>query len=356
MAAIALVLADFAGARLLGVFAPAPGWYRVPSATYNHGFAPMADATDCWGPLRFRMRTNSLGFKDAANREVPLAREPARRRVVLIGDSFTEGIGYEFERTFAGILAQQLLPRGVEVLNAGVTLYAPAIYYRKTKHLVAELGLEFDELVVFLDLSDIQEQAQFYDIDEHDCVTMQVPTWASTWIGNVTAVQRCKAFLKRNSVIVRLVDSLKDALFAAPVELPSEPALGEPRALWTVDDRWFEEFGRAGLAKARRDMDRLAAFLTGHGIALTVAVYPWPDQVVHNDLESRQVTFWRQWCEQNGARFVDLFPAFFEEDTDTVVRRYYIPGDMHFNDAGNRLIAAAFLERCDLTRPGPRDR
>jgi lysophospholipase L1-like esterase len=351
---VILVIADVVGAQLLNAIVPPRGHYRIASPTYNHGFAQMVDAVDTWGNLRFRMRTNSLGFKDATNREVPPQRAPGHRRVVLIGDSFTEGIGYEYDQTFAGILARELADERIEVLNAGVTLYAPAIYYRKTKFLVEDVGLEFDELVVFIDLSDIQEEAQFYDIDEHDRVTMHVPVWASAWIGNVTAAQRFRSMLKRNSVVIRFADLVLDAFTneatARPAALPSGPALDEPRALWTVDDKWFEEFGRVGLEKARRDMDRLTAFLAGRGIALTIVVYPWPDQVVRRDLESRQVTSWREWADERGARFVNLFPAFFEADPATVLQRYYIPGDMHFNAAGNQLIAAEFLERCDLTK------
>src|SRR3954454_19888139 len=65
-----------------------PGEY---SPFYHHGLKKHFKGVTGWGPLRIRMFTNSLGFKDKLTRDVPLA--PNRRRIVFIGDSFTEGVG-----------------------------------------------------------------------------------------------------------------------------------------------------------------------------------------------------------------------------------------------------------------------
>ncbi len=126
LALCALIVADVLGAQILKAVLPSWESFRVPSETYNHGFAKMADSVAVWGPFRYRMRTNSLGFKDEANRIVPL--ESDHRRVVLTGDSFTEGIGHEFGKTFAGILAKELaedfIPGDMHFNEAGHQLIA----------------------------------------------------------------------------------------------------------------------------------------------------------------------------------------------------------------------------------------
>lgn len=53
-------------------------------------------------------------YRDRAVRHVPL-RSPAWRALV-IGDSFTEGIGVACEDTSAGLAAAALAPSGIEVL------------------------------------------------------------------------------------------------------------------------------------------------------------------------------------------------------------------------------------------------
>jgi len=45
-----------------------------------------------------------------------------------------------------------------EILNAAAVSYSPRIYYLKTKYLIEEKGLVFDELYVFIDISDIQNE------------------------------------------------------------------------------------------------------------------------------------------------------------------------------------------------------
>ena len=90
---------DFAYSGLLHDEGRSP---RIPDAAYHHTLAPNFDGYDNWGDTRFKVYTNSLGFRDAAVREVP-AISPVRR-VILMGDSFTEGLGVNFEDSFAGML------------------------------------------------------------------------------------------------------------------------------------------------------------------------------------------------------------------------------------------------------------
>jgi hypothetical protein len=86
-------------------FRRGPG--RTANNEYHHDLAP---------------NTNSLGFKDGSTRIVPLVRDG--RRVLLIGDSFTEGVGVPFDQTFAGLLYQAGLEgtKKVEFLNAAVRI------------------------------------------------------------------------------------------------------------------------------------------------------------------------------------------------------------------------------------------
>ncbi len=126
---------------------------RIPNALFSHTLAANFDGYDVWGKTRYRIATNSTGFKDAAVRHV--AANGDSRRVVLIGDSFTEGLGVTFEQT-----GQQRSEK-TEFLNAAVTSYSPTLYYRKIKFLL-DSSLKFDELVVLPDLSDVQDEATSY--------------------------------------------------------------------------------------------------------------------------------------------------------------------------------------------------
>src|SRR5262249_47112799 len=131
----------------------------IPNPVYSHGLAPNFSGEVAWGEVRYPFFTNSVGFRDAAVRDVPhLA---ANRRILLIGDSFTEGHGVTFEESYAGLLYRAGKQQRIEFLNAGVESYSPTIYLAKIKFLL-EQGFKFDEVIVFSDISDVQDEALRY--------------------------------------------------------------------------------------------------------------------------------------------------------------------------------------------------
>jgi hypothetical protein len=61
---------------------------------------------------------------------------------------------------------------------------------------------------------------------------------------------------------------------------------------------------QGGIAKAIAQMDKLHALLSEKHIG---CVYPWPQQLLYNKEESRQVTIWREWCDKRCKRFLNHF-------------------------------------------------
>ena len=323
---------------------PAPGTsaLRTPSDLYHHDLRPRASVEDeVWGPRRSPYRTNSLGFRDRTVRDIPLRAD--RPRIVFIGDSFTEGAGVRYEDSFVGRVDAALAPRGVEVLNAGVISYCPIIYYRKVKHLLEDVGLELGALVVYIDIGDIQDEVT-YKLDAEGNVRSRPVRRVQELAADQEhggrgffRFPRLKKFLDHNSLLWSHVYVGLERLF---------PMEGNRAGLWTVHDDAFAAYGREGLELARENMDRLAELVRPRGIALTVAVYPWPDQIRHHDLHSKQVAFWKDWAAAHGAGFIDYFPRFIgSAPAKEVLDRYFIRGDVHWNEEGHRLVADGFLEQ-----------
>lgn len=325
---------------------------RISSPIYHHDLAKNIRLEYAWGKYRYPFRTNSLGFRDATTRFV--SPKSKSRRILFIGDSFTEGIGVAFEDTFVGVISNRLSSKKIEVLNAAVVSYSPAIYYRKVKYILEEANISFDDLVLFLDISDIEDEANYYWIDDDDRVkgTERIN---KMWRGvrrqdpplkqptNLPARIRIKKILKDNSILIRFGDLVKDTLVANFVT-EKRLATGMARALWTMDDGLFASYGEKGLRRASENMDRLLDVVRKYGITLIVVVYPWPDQIINRDLNSRQVTFWQAWAKGRNVQFVNLFPAFISDpDGETTIRKYFIPSDIHWNESGHRLVAERFL-------------
>jgi hypothetical protein len=120
---------------------------------------------------------------------------------------------------------------------------------------------------------------------------------------------------------------------------------------WTYDTNasGYGSMGvEGGIQKAKKKMDLLYKVLSGHGIALSVGVYPWPQQLLYDDENSRQVKIWREWCAGKCKSFFNHFPAFFQyKDKDPdFVRDLFIWGDTHYNSHGHQVLANDLIEKC----------
>ena len=339
-----LALLDLGFTRVYALFRPQfyreHSTFRVSHDVYHHGFKPGASVDrEYWGPLAASYRINSLGLRDQTVREVPLRGD--RRRVLFIGDSFTEGIGVDYEKTFVGLVGAALAKDGVEVLNAGVASYTPLLDYRRVKHLLEDVGLRFDELVVFIDVGDVQDETT-YALDASGRAVFKQHRWVAENRANWEfgkpgwlASMGLHSWLRKNTL---LTSTAYEATLTALSRGPRRAGA------WTTDERVFEEYGREGLEKAQRHMDQLAALTSAHGIRLSVGVYPWPDLILLRDHPSRHATVWREWSARHGAGFIDCFPAFMSEEPREIVRREFIGGDIHWNEAGHRRVAGVVLD------------
>jgi lysophospholipase L1-like esterase len=314
--------------------------YRTRHPVYHHSLVPNTSSFETlWGYLEYRLYTNSLGFVDNVARHVELV--APGRRLILIGDSFTEGVGMSYADSFSGIVDKALAERGVEVLNAGVSSYSPIIYLRKIEHLI-ERGLTFDHLVVFIDISDIYDEVRRYKFDDQRNVVDRSPDGFG---------KRLRDWMSDNTIFYAYLRVWTRYLREdTKLDLLAGFAIDNSKARWTLEERPFELWGRAGLESAATHMDSLYRLSREQGFGLSIAVYPWPDQIWNADLDSRQVVFWQAWAKERDIPFINYFPLFIgdELDRDEVLKNYFIRGDFHWNEAGHALIAEGLLQHLDV--------
>jgi lysophospholipase L1-like esterase len=317
---------------------------------FHHTFARNATFTEVWGDQKYVIHTNSLGFKDERIRNVPLEAEPGKTRVVLLGDSFTEGIGLPYEQTLAGLVQRRLGTERFEILNAGIASYSPRAYYLKMRYLLEQEGLRLHHLVVFVDISDVRDEIAYkgfqpqprssvsreadFFLKNHSFAYVNLRPRLRQWYEQAQIIRTYGRHKPRTAP-----DAAADASQPLDVNRFLDGRDAE-RSRWTFDDNVFEKWGRAGVALAVSNMAQLVDLCKRRRIALTIAVYPWPDQILRHDLESRQVSVWRTFAAEHGVGFINYFPDFIGDgDAVATVRARFIKGDSHWNTAGHRVIA-----------------
>lgn len=339
---------------------------RIAVKEYDHGLVPAFDGYARFGEYRYRFYANSLGFRDASTRQILLRSD--KRRVLLIGDSFTEGMGVTFEDSYAGLLSRAGAQRKppIEFLNASVASYSPVIYYKKIKYWL-ERGLVFDEVVVFSDISDVEDEAtSYFCIDDHPeyrkyCADPNPaepgdsrPDFAPSTGMTHSGLWWQEHFVMSDSVRMLAKYGLE---WLSDTRRDKSTAF-YPRAGWTIPGykvgNDYAPLGvEGGITRSRQNMQALADLLRRRNIPLTIVVYPWPLQLALDDRNSRQERIWRDFCADNHCKdFIDLFPAFFAEKAahDDWYRRLFIYGDLHPSVAGNRLM---FEHLAEYLLPNP---
>ena len=317
---------------------------------------------------RVKLYTNSLGFKDKSSRTISLApSKNFKKRIVFIGDSFTEGVMLEYENTFIGMIDKELNNKSIEVLNAGVSSYSPILYWRKIKYLIEDVGLRFDELVVFIDMSDLTDEQYRYRLSKRGHVIDQENAEArshDTYGHGRGFWGRIKTIIRNHTTLLYLTankvfDLINRGIGSNSLRDEDEKnsgmddwynhsfSLSEIRAWVFERDDPDKEYA---IQKMKKYMDRLHQLTRDNNIKLTIAVYPWPFQVWYEDLNSIHVKIWKEWSRRNNVNFINYFPDFVSEgltkkERFEVMKKYYIPYDVHFNKQGNKLVAKKFLEK-----------
>ncbi|HMY19668.1 MAG TPA: hypothetical protein PKA58_25255 [Polyangium sp.] len=93
-------------------------------------------------PLHFKANTNHLGLRGDG---VLPPKAPGERRIVILGDSFTWGIGVESKQTFPEVLERKLAESGVgnvKIINAGMPSYGTVHELAFHRAYSAELGAD----------------------------------------------------------------------------------------------------------------------------------------------------------------------------------------------------------------------
>ena len=326
--------------------------YRTKSYKYHHDlFKNVTSKNNArWRESVYSVITNSLGFRDRTNRQIPLQSE--KKRLVFIGDSFTEGQGLNYEKTFVGLI-DNALKKKYSVLNAGVVSYSPIIYWKKVEDLINNTGLEFDELIVYLDISDIQDEALYYKLNKNWIVKA-----VKGHIGDRDKQMLPFEFIKANTIVWAWLRDLakwkKANVSKTPISKEKKvytykDSIDHPTSVWTFDSDIFKEYGERGLDISSKYMDKLLQLLRKHKIKMTLAIYPWPGQIYYDTVDSKQVLFWESWTNKNNVRFINHFNDFFslkdKIGAKRLIEEYYVSGDVHFNEKGNLFIMEHFLDQ-----------
>ena len=296
-----------------------------------------------WGNRKFTFCSDNFGFRNKCD----VINKSKMFDIGIIGDSQTEGIGVNFEDTFTHLISKQIPNKNI--INLAVASYSPAIYYSKIKHLL-DNGFNFDEIIVFLDLSDLHDDTVRYKL-EGDKIISKDTNFA---VENYSSGEKIKIFLKRRLKISNHVfDILRGYFIEKKIIKKPIPYYVKKnfRSSWTYDydKKWYNNKDLSDvLENSKFNMNKLHKLLKSKNTDLSIAIFPWPSTLKYDVSDNLQVKTWRKFCKNKCKKFYNFMDPFFEEKKKAGFRntylKYYIYGDIHLNENGHKLISDNFFK------------
>ncbi|MEB2284938.1 MAG: hypothetical protein B6D46_12090 [Polyangiaceae bacterium UTPRO1] len=315
---------------------PRVAMYRPATGGVGYELIPGWRGT---GPLGEGIRINAAGLRGAEVGD----RTARAHRAVVIGDSFTFGLGVAEADAWPAVLARAWGEECIEVLNAGVPGYDLVQEARALARRVRELAPDL-VIVGFL-------ENDLYNPDGGDFVATEEGTLAPRPEA-VEAARSLNPFIALPGLAVQL--QLHSAAFraasywairrrlavhgdadlarlarevAAGTDLPTRLLRGEDDAATAT--RW---------AAAERELRAMADVARGAGARPVLVLLPRPEQLYASSLRGGFVRI-RAMATESGIQVVDATPSF--AAAESRVGLYLFPADHHPSARGHAAIAAA---------------
>jgi lysophospholipase L1-like esterase len=314
----------------------------TPNLYYHHALQPNFSAEVQWGPTRYPMRTDSLGMRIADRGAAPSV--DAKYRILFLGDSFTEGIGVPYEQSFVALIRKRIreADSGIEVFNGGVASHSPYLYLLHLKDLIERHGARFNEVVVFIDVSDVEDEISYQNFKPGRLTLNYVVRCIKEYADRYSLVGH--VLLNNVAALQPVFDELRfwvrraSAAEAGPEAQVSTREYYAMRDAWIDNDQIYRSWGARGVALCRKNLEQLAAYAKSKGMTVSFAIYPWPRFARHRDNRARRV--FDEMAAEEHWTLVDLYPDIAALPDPG---RLYIQGDVHWNAAGNRFVADAWI-------------
>ncbi len=317
---------------------------------YNHGFERNKTGVLHFGPLHPQYYTNSLGLKDRRQREVAIASD--KRRILFLGDSYIEGVGYTYDSTFCGYLSALLDSERYEILNGGVRAYSPKLACLRLEYLLGSDHLRINDVYLALNSIDMFDDLIYQDF---------IPTPVN---GPKDKMMSLKKTVIAHSLTFTVIAFCADQYYVRANNLGSDAAY----LYWVKTDNKYNEetnyrfldyriswncpglittpVSEKVIGLCKNDLTRMRKLCSDNGIRFHIIIYPIMGETMplaqfktNNDLF---VSLIRNYCAANKTDMIDLDPLFLSDDAGInkkYIQNYCIDGDSHWNAKGHKRVA-----------------
>ena len=330
------------------------GWYDL---------APDFSGESRYGKNYFYVKTDKNGFR--INHLVDKSESKKSffgEKIFFIGDSFTFGVGLDWEKSFVGILNKDFK---INAINAGVNSYSPTTYKYKLKSII-DKGLisKNQKIVIGLDISDVFDEAtRWTDYQGKPAIIQEVnrlnkKKLSESLITNDSSLKNKNKnknlenfYTKENfKITYQIYFGIESFVksFIDDIQVRNNDRSKLTHQDWELINDKFLPLGiENGMKKIKNNLMEISQLSSKNNNELYLLIYPWPGQLAYESIFD-----WPKYVEQlcieiDCAGVIDTFPDFFsyKKNSKSWQKELYIRGDMHFNQKGNFVLAEIIADQ-----------
>jgi len=339
---------------------------RIYNKDYKYTLNKNKSFNSTYYDVPYIIHTNNLGFRDKKNKNV----DQSKQYSIVIGDSFIEGVGVNYDETIVGFLNQKLGDKihSFEFLNAGVISYSSYIYLKKITTIVEKNSwLKIKDVIVFLDKSDVRDDLNYiHNPSEFKNTKITYQNQRKIDFKEDLINLNLWRFFTKQTITGSVIKIIADQLEFFARDIRDKFKLSKKlnksffkitkkhtNALRSINNRrhiasyfygksWDVE-GKKSVKFSVKNLAKLKKFLNDKNINMIVVLYPWSFELVEIVPRNNYLNLMENLLAKNNIKYINLYDLFLSGDVYTNISKNFIFNDIHYNAKGNELVASALI-------------
>jgi len=347
---------------------------RIPNLNYNYEFKKNiffeSRYNSGFNNLDYKIYTNNLGFRDSSIRKL----NENKLYSIVIGDSFVEGTGLQYQDTLVAKLNNKLNPQqfnNYEFLNAGVASYSSYIYKKKIKWLLNNTDwLNVNSVILLYDKSDLHDDLNYLDKPKVFSTKKKIfknpkkeklkRDIKNFKIGSIITEQTMIGIFYREVLGASLENFIQNMKFRIQLSNGFNSNIfklnsAEINTLYSTHQyKWLQKYfynphwsneGIKSINFAFENFNELKLFLDKKKIKLYVVTYPWPFELLDQYTSEKYLKYLKNKFLEKNISNILIYEKFKQGNIAENIFKYYIPKDIHFNNEGNEILSNEIYKR-----------
>ena len=248
--------------------------------------------------------------------------------IIFIGNIFTEGMDLIYEDTFVGQISDKL--SNLKIANLGMRTYSSKNYFNKIKFLLDNQIINFNEVIVYFDISNIKKADLNSDIKTKRSFDFRYSV---------------RNFFRKNFTYFYKI-YLQTLYTIIPKHIWAYSPTNH-KSSWTNKSYNKNNDKILNINNEFKYMDKLYKMLKKKNIRLSIGIYPWPYQILYDKKNSEYVEIIKKFCKKKCSNLFNTFPEFFDAKNRfgkwKTIEKYYMKYSVHLNKNGSKILSDNFI-------------